>query len=155
MNLCKLKLELNKCKTQRESFDKRLTKRKKLIEYFNLKKQIRLQIIKKFAVIGLSSSLLSLSLFFTYPILSNMLLTFAFSTIPVIMCQYHIFKKFNKVIKAIENNNKKITAKMQELLQNEFELDMQIKNLQNESQALNKTGQIATKTTEKNQQFTI
>ena len=155
MNLGELNLELNKCQTKRESFDRRLNKRKKLIEYFNLKKQIRIQIIKKFTIIATISSLISLSLIFSNPILSKILLVFAFSSLPVMLYQFHIYKKFSKTIKAIENNNKKITAKVQELLQNEFELDVEIRKLQEKAQDLNKSTQTATKSIEKNKQITI
>ena len=151
MDLGELNLELYKCKEQRENYTRRLAKRKKLMEYFDIKRKIHLQLISKLIIVSLFLSMASFSFLFSCQILSHILLTFSFSFFPIIIAQSIVCHKFNRVIKALENNNKKLTTQMQKILQNEFELDMQIKNLKTMEEGL-KTSTLSIKKQIENQQ---
>ena len=155
MDISELNLKLDKCKKQRDNYNKRLIKRQKFVEYFNIRKNIHLQIIKKFLSCGCVGVLASLSFIFSNLFIANLFLIASFTTLPIIIYQLYVCKKFNKVIKIVENNNKKISNKLEELLQDEFELDMQIKKLSKESLEYSKTTKIIASSKEQQENLSI
>ena len=139
MNLSELNLELNKCKKQRESIVKHITRRNELIEYFAHRKQVHLKILKRFLVHSGISTIISLAFLHINPTLAFSILGLALGQISIGCYKAYICQKFDKIIKKLTDNNKKFSKLVNEMIVNEINIGTQINNFKVQQNQLNQT----------------
>ena len=130
MDLKELNLKLNKCRKQRETLNKNLMQRDKWISYFTYKKNYHLGILKVFLSNAILCSIVSLLFLPFVSKLAFLWLAISFSLTSVSLYKAHVCKKFNKTINKINNNKIKNCKLIDELLEDEYKIDILIKELQ-------------------------